>query len=68
MITVGEDKIAIEWESREITFAASGDSMDPIEVRLTGSKTVIVLHRRDIEIFQLSLLNFLNTGYFDQEG
>lgn len=68
MITVGEDKIAIEWEGREITFAASGDWMDPIEVKLTGSKTAIVLHRRDIEIFQLSLLNFLNTGYFDQEG
>lgn len=68
MITIGEDKIAIEEHSREITFSATGGPEDPIEVRLTGSQVSITLHREDIEQFQLAFVNFLNTGYFDQEG
>ena len=68
MITIGEDKIAIEESSREITFSATGGQDDPIEVHLTGSQITITLYREDIEMFQMAFVNFLNTGWFDQEG
>lgn len=68
MITIHEDEIAIEERNREITFSATGGPEDPIEVWLTGSQVLITLYRSDVEQFQLAFINFLNTGYFDQEG
>lgn len=63
-----EDSLEILSDDGETiaTFTAMGGPDDPLEVT-TGAGTIL-LDRAEVERFQESLINFLNTGYFDQEG
>lgn len=74
MITIGDDQIRIEdhREEARIKFSALGGPDDPIEVSATDDEgnqlLAFEMSCQDIDAFQTAFANFLNTGYFDQEG
>lgn len=74
MITISEDTILIEEHRKRATirFTALGGPEDPIEATALdrdGDKVLtFAMSREDVDRFQLAFVNFLNTGYFDQEG
>lgn len=63
-----EDSLVIQTERSEkiLTFTATGGPDDPLVLGVREGD--FSLSRAEVELFQSSLLNFLNTGYFDQEG
>jgi hypothetical protein len=66
MIRVTEDDITINVAGNEIRFIATGGPEDPLGI--SYENVTDELSRDEIDQLQRALLNFLNTGYFDQEG
>lgn len=65
-LRITDDEMEIGSERAPILFAATGGPDDPIEVQYGGLD--FFMDRQDIDDFQKAFLNFLNTGFFNQEG
>lgn len=65
MIKITEDEIKIIGPNGKFSFAPLGGPEDPIGIVGTGD---VELEPDEWSQLQLALLNFSNTGYFDQEG
>lgn len=65
MIKITEDQIKISGPSGTFTFAALGGPEDAIGLIGNGD---VELEPEEWSELQLAILNFSNSGYFDQEG
>lgn len=70
MVIISEDsvRVADEDTGAYLDLIATGGPDDPIEIRLESENGAIMLGSEDIGDFQKSLVDFMNTGYFNQEG
>jgi hypothetical protein len=66
IVRITDDELGIGPEGSPILFIALGGPDDPIEVRNGGR--VFEMTREDVDQFQVALLNFMNTGFFNEEG
>ena len=70
-VRVGHDRIVLfSHEDRHITIVAPGGQDEPILllVKIETNLRTYPFSREEVETLQSSLVNFLNTGYFDMEG